>query len=354
MIEKKATDRNNPKNYRPISLTNCIIKIVEKLVQKRLNFWLNYHNIISQFQSGFQKSRQTLDNLFYFAEKAHNAHNSNPKNKACAVVFDISKAFDKVWHNGLIFKLHQLKLPAKLGKWITTLITGRKFFVKLGNYSSTEFDIETGVHQGGILSPLLFIIYINDICNLTTQENLHIENLLFADDLFAFNIDSNPRRLMIQMQKYLRSLETWLNSWRLIMAAHKCSFSTYLGNVPILIRDNTLQLMMYSEPIPMDQHPKYLGVNLDRRIAFNYHTTIIRQKCLKLLNILKSLAYKSWSVSPTEQLTVYKLLIGPPMLFFADLLDGSPWDMVSFRSADLLWIECADLRCWLEPEKSLD
>jgi hypothetical protein len=81
--------------------------------------------------------------------------------------------------------------------------------------------------------------------------------------------------------------------------------------------DSCLQTL--SKSIPMDQHPKYLGVNLDRRIAFNYHTTIIRQKCLKLLNILKSLAYKSWSVSPTEQLTVYKLLIRSCMEYAAPL-----------------------------------
>jgi len=93
MIEKKGLDRNNPRNYCPISLTNSIIKIIERLVQKRLNYELNLKNIISPFQSGFlSKNRQTLDNLFYFAEKVHNARRSNVKNKACAVVFDISKA----------------------------------------------------------------------------------------------------------------------------------------------------------------------------------------------------------------------------------------------------------------------
>jgi hypothetical protein len=84
MIEKKGLDRNNPRNYRPISLTSSIIKIIEKLVQKKLNYELNLIN--SPFQSGFQKSRRTLDNLFYFAEKVHSAHRSNVKNKACAVV----------------------------------------------------------------------------------------------------------------------------------------------------------------------------------------------------------------------------------------------------------------------------
>ena len=92
-----------------------------------------------------------------------------------------------------------------------------------------------------------------------------------------------------------------------------------LPNVPVLIRNNSLQLIMYSEPVPFDGHPKYLGVYLDRRLTFNHHTNIIRQKCIKFLNILKCLAYKSWSVSTNEQLTVYKLVIRSCMEYAAPL-----------------------------------
>jgi len=103
------------------------------------------------------------------------------------------------------------------------------------------------------------------------------------------------------------------------MEAHKCSFSVYLNNVPVLIRNNSLQLIMYSEPVPFDGHPKYLGVHLDRRLTFNHHTNIIRQKCIKLLNILKCLAYKNWAVSTNEQLMVYKPLIRSCMEYAAPL-----------------------------------
>ena len=97
----------------------------------------------------------------------------------------------------------------------------------------------------------------------------NIENLVFADDLFAFTIDQSIKRIVIKMQRYLQALETWLSKWRLIMAAHKCYFSVYLGNVPVLICKNSLQLIMHSEPVPFDDHLKYLGVHLDRRLTFN-------------------------------------------------------------------------------------
>lgn len=245
MIPKGDSIRSNPHNYRPISLTNSIIKLFEKLAQPRLDKFILNHNLIDPLQSGFQKNRSTMDNLIYLAEKIYRAQDSNSKNKVCGVVFDISKAFDKVWHKGLIYKLHMLKLPRKLGDWLVNLITNRKFYVTHGGFTSDVFPIETGVHQGGILSPILFILYINDIFKLINYPNQDIEELMFADDLFAFTItDTCIRRLMLRMNRFLKALEVWLNTWRLVMAAHKCSFSIYLGNVPILIANKKLHLKM--------------------------------------------------------------------------------------------------------------
>jgi len=149
-------------------------------------------------------------------------------------VFDIAKAFDKVSHNGLIYKLHKINIPRKLGQWIMDFLQDRKFRVKVGDAVSDLFSIETSVMQGAIISPILFSIYINDILVINEYLNQEITSLLFADDLFAFNSDFNNSRLFLQMQKYLKGLETWLNKWRLMIALHKCSYNIYRGNVPNL------------------------------------------------------------------------------------------------------------------------
>lgn len=96
MLEKDPNERNNPNKYRPISLTNCLIKLMEKMVKKRLSDFLNKNNILNLNQSGFREKRQIIDNLIYFCQKAFEAFNGNKK--CCGVVFDIMKAFDKVWH----------------------------------------------------------------------------------------------------------------------------------------------------------------------------------------------------------------------------------------------------------------
>ncbi len=114
MIEKKSEDKHNPINYRPISLTNTTIKLIGKLIKVRLSSFLENNKILTKFQSGFREKQQTTDNT----EKVKEKKLADSRNKTCGVVFDIPKAFDKVWHNGLIYKLHKIKLPNKMGQWI--------------------------------------------------------------------------------------------------------------------------------------------------------------------------------------------------------------------------------------------
>ena len=309
MIEKKSEDKHNPSNYRPISLTNTTIKLIEKLIKVRLSSFLDRNNILTKYQSGFRAKRQTTDNMVYFTEKVKEKKLEDKRNKTCGVVFDIAKAFDKVWHNGLIYKLHKIKLPRKMGQWIMHFLQNRKFTVKVEEAVSSLYSIETSVMQGSILSPILFSIYINDIIELNKYPNQVISSLLFADDLFAFNTDINDNRIFIQMQRYLRGLETWLIKWRLKIAPHKCSYNIYRGNVPNLNLLPNRSLTIFSEKIPTEKYPKYLGVTMDKSLSYCYHTSQIKAKCNKLLDVLKCLANKSWALDTDQQLVIYKTLI---------------------------------------------
>ena len=103
------------------------------------------------------------------------------------------------------------------------------------------------------------------------------------------------------MQRYLDALEIWLSKWGLEIAAHKCFFNIYLGNVPILIKDYTLKLKIFSNTIPIENNHKYLGFYLDRRLNFIYNTQKLKMKCSKLLNVLRSLSYKNWALCQPEE-----------------------------------------------------
>ena len=211
MIPKKG-DKHNIKNYRPISSTPCVMKLFEKIIQERLRKILDSKNIIIKQQSGFRANRQTKDNLVFMTQKI--SEKLIKSQKACVILFDIQDAFDKVWHNGLIYKLWKLKIPIYLLQWIITFLENRQFRVVVDGSFSESYKISCGVPQGAVLSPILFSIYINDIpLNEKKQDSY---SLLFADDLMNMKMFSKINvSIESQLNKYLKLLETWLNTWQL-------------------------------------------------------------------------------------------------------------------------------------------
>ena len=147
MLKKKDDHLSNPNNYRPISLTKCLCKLMEKLVKNRLTLFLNKHNLLSNYQSGFREKRQTTDNIL--SQKFFEAYDEGKS--ACGLVLDIQKAFDKVWKNGILYKLSTLKIAKKLGYWIKDLISDRKFYVKIEQDKSDLFVTTAELAQCAIL-----------------------------------------------------------------------------------------------------------------------------------------------------------------------------------------------------------
>ena len=127
MIPKKGEDKSNPNSYRPISVTSCLGKILEKVMANRLYSYLESNKLLTNIQSGFRKHRRTSDNLFFLTQKV--AESFNRKKNVCCLFFDISKAFDKVWHKGLIYKLIKLNIPHYLIKFTISFLHGRSFKV---------------------------------------------------------------------------------------------------------------------------------------------------------------------------------------------------------------------------------
>lgn len=123
------------------------------------------------------------------------------------------------------------------------------------------------------------------------------------------------------MQRYLRSVENWFNKWRLKTAGKKCSFTIYSkGNIPKELSNGEFKLIIFNEEIPINNTPKYLGITFDRSLSFKQHVEIVREKGLKLLNILKCLSFKQWSLGNNEKLNVYKCLIRSTIEYAAPIL----------------------------------
>jgi hypothetical protein len=266
MIPKKDGYSPNPTLYRPISLTSCIGKFVERLIKIRLTSFLEEKKILVVQQSGFRTNRSTHDNLIFLTQKA--IEQINRSKKLIAFFFDIEKAFDKVWHKAVLGKMARLNIPVYLINWVKAFLSNRSFKVKVNNSYSAEFPILAGVPQGSAISPVLFSIFIND---MPLMDNLNLAySLLFADDLVSFFCFDREGKLKSKVENYLKSIEKWVTKWRLKMAASKCCYTVF-ASMPYQLN---FKPKLFGVAIPNDKNPKFLGVKFDERLTFSTHIAL--------------------------------------------------------------------------------
>ena len=166
---KNVGERSTAKNYRPVSLLSVVSKVFEKLVNDSIVGDLEKCGLFSDFQYGFRSSRSTADLLTLVSNRIAWAFNRFGATRVVAL--DISKAFDRVWHAGLLHKLTSSGILGQICGFISSFLSNRRLQVVLDGKSSQEYLVNPGVPQGSILDPTLFVLYINDlpddvICNI--------------------------------------------------------------------------------------------------------------------------------------------------------------------------------------------
>ena len=206
----KKGDKQLIKNYRPISLLPICGKILEKIIFNNLYSYLHTNNLITKNQSGFRPGDSTTNQLLYLLDEIHQAFDNTKSFEVRSVFLDISKAFDKVWHHGLIFKLEQNGISGNILKLFQNYLSNRKQRVVLNGSYSDLSSVESGVPQGSVLGPLLFLVYINDL-----EINLKSNVKFFADDTMLFSIVKNPELSANDLNHDLGVIHQWAHQWKL-------------------------------------------------------------------------------------------------------------------------------------------
>ena len=182
---KPGKDPSHPTSYRPIALTSCLCKVMEKMINNRLVWFLEKHNILSPFQAGFRKNRSTNDQLVRLETFIRDAFIKN--DHVVSVFFDLEKAYDTTWKHGILKDLHESGLRGNLPVFVENFLKERIFNVRIGNTHSENYIQEMGVPQGSILSPTLFNLKINSIINCLSKD---IDPSLYVDDFLS---PTNPK-----------------------------------------------------------------------------------------------------------------------------------------------------------------
>ena len=290
-------------SYRPISLISSIMKLFERVIEQRLRSHLEHIGFINKHQSGFRKAKSTDDHLFRLSQSIMESFNRGEH--VVAAFLDVEKAFDNVWHNGLRFKIFQLDLPTKMTRWFSDFLVGRLIQVNVNSFFSSQISPKAGVPQGSVLSPLLFLIYVNDLPTPHHKQNSLSQ---FADDTAQWAFSRNVRLAAKLLQQDLLTLAMWCAKWRIKLNPVK---TKVIFSRSALARKTELNLKLYGETLKIYPQVKFLGITFDSQLNFKKHFEDILDRCNTRYHRLRLLVNKNWGPSPATLIQIYKQCVRP-------------------------------------------
>ena len=300
-VLKPGKSGHDPLHYRPISLTSSLCKLMEKMVNVRLSWFLERHRVFTNAQCGFRKHRSAVDHILVLDTEVRASFIQ--KKHLGAIFFDIEAAYDTVSRLGILKKLLKYGIRGSMGFFIQNFLTHRSFRVRVGNDLSSSFTQENGVPQGGVLSVALFAIMINDIGNeLPTA----IGRSLFVDDLAIWFSASSARLVSRQLQLAVGRLEKWSRENGLRFSSAKTVAVHFCRR---RCPDPDLGIRLNGQPIPTRPVAKFLGVWFDRRLTYKEHFKTLREKCFKSLNVLKCISRTSYGADRSTLLLLYRSIV---------------------------------------------
>ena len=214
-FHKEGKNSADPNSYRPIALTATMCKTMEKLITNRLSWFLETNQLFNVDQAGFRRRRSTIDQIMKLQDDIIKA--MNRKEYTIAIFIDFQKAFDMVWKTGILEKMQKLNITGRMYAWVKDFMEDRTFQVKVEGQLSSTFNFENGTPQGSVLSPVLFLIAINDFPDLGPCINKSI----FADDSAIWKSGRNLKVLAKQMQDATEKIQNWCLEWGFSISTEK-------------------------------------------------------------------------------------------------------------------------------------
>lgn len=299
-ILKPNKPKSNPESYRPIALTCTMCKLLEKITNRRLMWFLEHKRLIASEQSGFRKYRSTVDNLIDMESYIHEAFIN--KQKCIGIFLDINKAYDTAWKYHIIKKLHSWGLDGNILAFINNFLKNRSFKVRANGVLSEKRYQENGIPQGSSLSVTLFLVAINDI---TEYIKPPVRVRVYADDLVLISRGKNMKTIQRNLQLCLNAIETWSKNSGFKFSTHKSKCLLFSKQAD---EENPI-LSLHNKNIRYEPNIKFLGMTFDQKLTWGAHIKNLKQTCQNGINLLKTLANQNWGADRTTLLHIYRALI---------------------------------------------
>jgi hypothetical protein len=306
----KKEDRSIISNYRPIALLSCVGKVQERVVYSRIYNYLKVNDLLTWRNSGFKALDSAMNQLVFITDKIYKALESG--NEVCLVFLDVSKAFDRVWHAGLLHKIKRMGITGSLFDWLADYLSDRKIRAAINGQSGEWQLTNAGVPQGSILGPLLFLIFINDI-----TENIESDIHLFADDTSLMDIIDEYQTSYDKLNRDLERLSNWASKWLVTFNATK---TVYLLVSRKQLPPPKPALFLNGEPIKEVLTHKHLGLTFNSSLTWSDHISLLITKAARCVGLLRQISRKV----PRQCLEIlYKSMIRPILEYGNIIYDGS-------------------------------
>lgn len=325
-IKKRDKDTSRYDSYRPISLLPNVSKVYEIIINQAIQRYCNDHAVIPNCQYGFRRHHSTVHAIAKFTSDCCWHLNSKLCIGACLI--DLEKAFDTVWREGLIYKLILTHFPPHIIKLTQDMISGRRFIVTNGETTTdTTFEVQDGLQQGTVNSPILFSIFISDLLrsfdfNVTASNSI----IAFADDIIIYTADKTVGAIQGKLQTLFNNTLTYFHQWKMKANLKKCE--TILIRPPLrgLLREVQRNWKGFrisaggntQENIPHKTVVRYLGVYIDQYLHLNDHITTRMDNANKAFCLLRRLLFNR-NLSAMVKVMCYKSIIRPILTYGAPI-----------------------------------
>ena len=299
-IRKEGKDDFDPTHYRPISLTSCMCKLMERMAKIRLCWYTEINKIISPKQFGFRKNHSTTDPLLIFEHDIRQAFSR--KRMVLAVSFDLEKAYDTTWRWGVLKTMYDIGLRGKLPKFYSELLRNRSIKVRVGDHLSQAKPLIEVLPQGSVSSCESFKLQINDLAKEIPDD---INFSLYVDDLLIYYEGKYLPTMERRMQYAIARISKWAEN-------HGYRFSRTKTHAILFNRRGERQmpsLKIYDQDITIKNEIRFLGLTFDSRLTWSKQIQNVKNQCHSPLNLLRYLSHSSWGADKKTLTLLYKSLV---------------------------------------------
>ena len=305
-------------SFRPISLTSCVVKTLERMIAARLQHFAESAGLFCAEQAGFRRRRCCEDQVVRLAQEVSDGFQRVPSQRTVLALLDYSKAYDTVWRELLLERLLEAGVPTRFVVWVSAFLRNRLGRVVVDGVEGRRRVFRQGLPQGSVLSPLLFLFFINPVRSVVSRE---VSVSMYADDVAVWVRDRRKERAAALVSEAVGAISQWSKESRLCLSTDKCVTGFFSQDTreakwaPVVEVEGRV--------LRFDPNPVLLGVKFDRVLSFRPHAEWVAARAASRTRVLSALAGQDWGWSRASLRRVFVALIGGVLGYAA--AGWQPW-----------------------------